>query len=113
MPVRAPVGPVNIASVDCCIGRGLCSIKANEGITNNEFLYCALNAIQDEISNKGAGSTFKAINKDDVYKIQLPKAPINLQNEFAEFVQQIDKLKFSIRTTVIKCNRVNLLEPLL
>ena len=94
MSVRAPVGPVNISSVDCCIGRGLCSINAIPNKTNNEFLYNALIAIQDQITAMGTGSTFKAINKSDVYAIQLPLAPISLQNEFANFVEQVDKLKF-------------------
>jgi type I restriction enzyme S subunit len=100
MSVRAPVGPVNISSVDCCIGRGLCSIDAIQDKTNNEFLYNALIAIQDKISAMGTGSTFKAINKSDVYSIQLPLAPISLQNDFATFVQQIDKLKFSVQKSL-------------
>ncbi len=94
MSVRAPVGPVNISSVDCCIGRGLCSINAIPNKTNNEFLYNALITIQDQITAMGTGSTFKAINKSDVYAIKLPLAPISLQNEFANFVEQVDKLKF-------------------
>ncbi|MDD7622281.1 MAG: restriction endonuclease subunit S [Candidatus Onthovivens sp.] len=94
MSVRAPVGPVNISSCDCCIGRGLCSISGIKGKTNNEFLYCALNAIQDDISQMGNGSTFHAITKNDVYKIQMPAAPIEFQHEFASFVKQIDKSKF-------------------
>jgi len=96
MSVRAPVGPVNISSVDCCIGRGLCSINAIPEKTNNEFLYNALIAIQDQITAMGSGSTFKAINKSDIYSIRLPLAPISLQNQFALFVQQIDKLKFGV-----------------
>ena len=94
MSVRAPVGPVNIASVDCCIGRGLCSINAVKEKTNNEFLYNALNTMQDEISGKGNGSTFSAINKDDVYKLMIPLAQISKQDNFSEFVKLIDKSKF-------------------
>lgn len=100
MSVRAPVGPVNISSVDCCIGRGLCSINAIPNKTNNEFLYNALIAIQDQITAMGTGSTFKAINKSDVYAIQLPLAPISLQNEFANFVEQVDKLKFAVQQSL-------------
>ena len=100
MSVRAPVGPVNISSVDCCIGRGLCSINAIPNKTNNEFLYNALIAIQDQITAMGTGSTFKAINKSDVYAIQLPLAPISLQNEFANFVEQVDKLKFVVQKSL-------------
>ena len=100
MSVRAPVGPVNISSVECCIGRGLCSINAIPNKTNNEFLYNALIAIQDQITAMGTGSTFKAINKSDVYAIQLPLAPISLQNEFANFVEQVDKLKFVVQQSL-------------
>ena len=100
MSVRAPVGPVNIANVNCCIGRGLCSIDAVKGLTNNEFIYNALNAMQDEISKKGNGSTFNAINKDDVYKLRIPNAPINEQDEFSEFVKLIDKSKFVVQQQI-------------
>ncbi len=100
MSVRAPVGPVNISSCDCCIGRGLCAISAKDGVTNNEFIYNSLNAIQDEISLMGAGSTFKAITKNDVFNIEIPFASIELQNKFAEFVKQIDKQKFEIQKSL-------------
>ncbi len=107
MSVRAPVGPLNIASCDCCIGRGLCSINANTNYTNNEFIYYALNAVQDHIASFGTGSTFKAINKLNVCNLLLPNAPIELQNKFADFVQQIDKSKFIVQ------KQIKLLEELL
>ncbi|MCI7220364.1 MAG: restriction endonuclease subunit S, partial [Bacilli bacterium] len=95
MSVRAPVGPVNIASTDCAIGRGLCAMNAKPNKANNEFLYNALNSMQQEIVLSGKdGSTFAAINKDQVYKLLLPQAPIELQNDFSEFVHHVDKLKF-------------------
>lgn len=102
MSVRAPVGPVNISSCDCCIGRGLCSINSKEGLTNNEFIYNALNTIQEEISKMGTGSTFKAITKNDVYNIELPMASIELQNKFALMVNQIDKQKFELEKSLKK-----------
>ena len=95
MSVRAPVGPVNIASCDCAIGRGLCSMNAKPARANNEFLYNALNSMQQEIVLSGKdGSTFASINKDQVFQLLLPNAPINLQNKFSDFVHHIDKLKF-------------------
>ena len=94
MSVRAPVGPVNFSPVKCCIGRGLCGINAKIGKTNNEFLYNALNIMQDEIAGKGVGSTFAAITKKDVYEIKIPNAPIELCDEFSALAQQIDKSKF-------------------
>ena len=102
MSVRAPVGPVNISSCDCCIGRGLCAINSKKGITNNEFIYNALNTIQADIASKGTGSTFKAIIKEDVCNIELPSAPIELQNKFATIVKQIDKQKFEFEKQLEK-----------
>ena len=40
MSVRAPVGDLNIANKDICIGRGLCSIEMKNG--NNQYLYYLL-----------------------------------------------------------------------
>ena len=100
MSVRAPVGPVNISSVNCCIGRGLCAISAKMDITNNEFIYNSLNAMQNEISTLGFGSTFKAITKNDVYNLKVPKASIELQNQFAEFVKLIDEQKSIIEKSL-------------
>ena len=94
MSVRAPVGPVNIANVDCCSGRGLCSIDSIIGKTNNEFLYNALKVMESDIALMGSGSTFKAINKNDIFNLMIPNAPLDLQNEFSLFAQQIDKSKY-------------------
>ena len=96
MSVRAPVGPVNIASDKCCLGRGLCGIVAKPGVSNNEFLFNAIKAMKNEISQKGTGSTFKAISKNDVLDIELPKATMQEQKQFATFVAQVDKSKFAL-----------------
>ena len=63
----------------------------------------ALNSMQQEIVLSGKdGSTFAAINKDQVYKLLLPQAPIELQNEFSDFVHHIDKLKFNVQKRIEK-----------
>ena len=93
--VRAPVGPVNIASQKCCIGRGLASIRAFENYSTTEFLYYMLKFKESEIAQRGTGSTFKAINRDTLYNLVVPKACIELQNQFADFVKHIDKLKYN------------------
>ena len=100
--VRAPVGPVNIASQKCCIGRGLASIRAFENYSTTEFLYYMLKSKESEIAQRGTGSTFKAINRDTLYNLVVPKACIELQNQFADFVKHIDKLKFTIKLSIEK-----------
>ncbi|MBS4763348.1 MAG: restriction endonuclease subunit S [Brachyspira sp.] len=39
MSVRAPVGDLNIANADVCIGRGLCSINGKSNIINRYIFY--------------------------------------------------------------------------
>ena len=100
MSVRAPVGPVNIASTDCCIGRGLCAIRAENGLTNSEFLYNALKVMEPEIALMGNGSTFKAINKKDVYSLLIPVASVQNQESFSKFASLVDKSRFVVQQEI-------------
>lgn len=108
MSVRAPVGPVNFTKVKCCIGRGLCGINSKLGKTNNEFLYYALNILQEEIASKGLGSTFGAITKKDVCEIKIPNAPFELINQFSTFSNLIDKSKFVCHSRYFLCDNLTL-----
>ena len=95
MSVRAPVGAVNIATQDCCIGRGLASIAPKEGKFTTMFIYYALKYMEEDIDRLGTGSTFKAINKESYAKIQMPNAEISDQTKFVSIAEQADKSKFS------------------
>ncbi|MED9899896.1 MAG: restriction endonuclease subunit S, partial [Bacteroidales bacterium] len=94
MSVRAPVGAVNIATQDCCIGRGLASITPKEGKSTAMFIYYALKYMEEDIDRLGTGSTFKAINKESYAKIQMPNAEISDQTKFVSIAEQADKSKF-------------------
>lgn len=104
--VRAPVGDVNITSTECCIGRGLASVRPKKNHSTTWFLFYALKSIQKEIENKGTGSTFKAINKDILYKLQLPKVEIDRQNEFVKLAEQIDKQRFETQKSLEETQRL-------
>lgn len=108
MSVRAPVGPVNISSCDCSIGRGLCSITSKDDLTNNEFLFNALNIIQDEIAQKGTGSIFKAIGKNDIYNIELPIGTIELQNKFSQIAKYMDEQKDVYKKSLKKLEEIQI-----
>ena len=94
MSVRAPVGAVNIATQDCCIGRGLASITPKEGKSTTMFIYYALKYMEEDIDRLGTGSTFKAINKESYAKIQMPNAEISDQTKFVSIAEQADKSKY-------------------
>ncbi|MCR1875134.1 restriction endonuclease subunit S [Paraclostridium bifermentans] len=70
MSVRAPVGDVNIADTTCCIGRGICAIRANEQV-NYKYIYYYLKTIKYKLELMSTGSTFKAINKSVLDSIEL------------------------------------------
>jgi type I restriction enzyme S subunit len=103
--VRAPVGAVNMTLNDCCIGRGLASIRGRQGKIHSEYIFYALRTIEDEISAMGQGATFKAINKDHLYNnVMIPEATVDEQDLFISFVQKTDKSKTELQKSLDNLN---------
>ena len=70
MSVRAPVGAVNIANNDCCIGRGLSALNSKIGSATH--LYYILNGLKVAFAQRNAaGTTFGSITKEDLYSLPL------------------------------------------
>ena len=70
MSVRAPVGAVNIANNDCCIGRGLSALNSKIGSTTH--LYYILNDLRIAFDQRNAaGTTFGSITKEDLYNLPI------------------------------------------
>jgi len=92
MSVRAPVGPVNLAPFNLCIGRGLCAIRPNEDKLNYLFLFYCLKSIEKNIASLATGSTFKAIRKDAVENIKIPLPSIEVQNEIVKELNGYQKV---------------------
>ena len=99
MSVRAPVGELNVTKIECCIGRGVCSIKIN-GELNLEYLFYYLKNIMINIKKLEKGSTFKSINKKEIENIEVLLPPLELQNKFATKIEAIQKLKFEIEKSL-------------
>lgn len=91
MSVRAPVGTVNISCVDCCIGRGLASIRSTK--INKDFLYTYLRLIESKIINLGSGSTFQAITTKQLRDLPITIPSVELQSQFASIVEKIESIK--------------------
>ena len=102
MSVRAPVGSTNIATEQCCIGRGLAAIRPLRGKSTTMFILYSMRSIEDKIADMGVGSTFKAINKEQVYSLPIPLATIEQQNRFVALAEQSDKSKFVIDNYINK-----------
>lgn len=88
MSVRAPVGDLNIAINELCIGRGLASLNMKNG--NNEFLFYLLRAYRDQILNKETGTVFGSINKSGIENLELPFPPFLEQKKIAAILKSLD-----------------------
>lgn len=82
--VRAPVGEINIADQDYCIGRGLAAIRFEEipPIIGKSLLEHAKN----QLRKVAQGSTFEAINKNNLAELKIvniPKAELLLLEKIA------------------------------
>ena len=88
MCVRAPVGKVNITKRKICIGRGLSSIKGLSAI-DSEYLFYFLLTYEKYLCSISTGSTFKAINSNQVKQILFPLAPLQEQKRIVEQIHII------------------------
>ena len=96
MSVRAPVGPTNLANVDCVIGRGLAAIRAGS-LTNQTFLLWVLRSLESEIASRGVGTTFSAISGEELRTTQLPLPLLDEQERIVEILEeQLSRLESAL-----------------
>ena len=88
--VRAPVGEVNIANADCCIGRGVGAIRAKKDV-DSQFLFFYLKSVNSKLDSISGGSTFKAITKNQLEKLEVFLPPITEQKKISLILSTIDK----------------------
>ena len=93
-------GTAAMAEIPLCTNQSICSIVNNEKI-NPEYLMEYLTLEYNELrsaSNGGEGRGGLNLKIIGDFPINVP--PINLQNEYAEFIKQIDKSKFIVQKEI-------------
>lgn len=93
---RAPIGKVAIAGNTFYCNQGFKNIICKEGITPR-YLYTVLLLNVEYLNSLGRGATFKEISKGIVESIRIPVPSMELQEQFAAFVEQTDKSKAAIQ----------------
>lgn len=68
--VRAPVGDLNIADKDICIGRGIAAIRARKPELNNFIFYCLKYNIH-HLLQQGSGTTYASVNRNILENLKL------------------------------------------
>ena len=89
MSVRAPVGDMNVAYEDCCIGRGLGSIRSKDG--HQSFVLYTMLALREQLNVfNGEGTVFGSINRDALNSMPLDIPPKAIMDQFEDIVAPMD-----------------------
>lgn len=102
LSVRAPVGPTNLSPGTVCIGRGLAAIRPDDSLDLKYLLYY-FRYFETQLSAKGTGTTFKAINQKLIKNLEIPIPPLNEQSRIVahieELFSELDKAVGTLKTT--------------
>ncbi|MBE9569996.1 MAG: restriction endonuclease subunit S [Proteobacteria bacterium] len=111
--VRAPVGELNIANVDCCIGRGIGAIRPLS--VNKNFIYYTLLNARNSLASVSQGSTFDAINGKELRSLSLLIPPLPEQKKIAAILSSVDDAIQATQAVINQTRRVKqgLLQQLL
>ena len=108
MSVRAPVGPINIATQSICIGRGLAAIRASDKVNNDYLFYFLLKHESEIVGNVGA--VFNSINKNQIGNIPIPIPPIEEQKQIVAILDKaftaIDQAKANIEKNIVNAKEL-------
>lgn len=89
MSVRAPVGDLNVAHTDCCIGRGLASIQSKNN--HQSFVLYTMFSLKKQLDVfNGEGTIFGSINGNSLNEIPLLIPPSEKLDEFEALVSPMD-----------------------
>ena len=84
------------------MGQRVITMQGKGGLLNNIFLaqYMQSMAFKIDIDKYKTGSSAQGIRSKELQKILIPIPNIELQNKFADFVKQVDKLKFEMEKSL-------------
>lgn len=99
MAVRAPVGELNRAASDCCIGRGVAALHSD---SHPSILYYAMRASGSTWDKfQGEGTVFASVNKKDVHESEIlwikDDRAIRLEEELSALDLRIESLDAEIQ----------------
>jgi type I restriction enzyme S subunit len=105
LSVRAPVGEINIADKQYCIGRGLAAMSFFK--INNSFGVYKVSSVINQLHRKSQGTTFLAISKSDIDNIIItyPKDDQE-QSKIAEILSTIDTVIEKTKAIIEKYQRI-------
>lgn len=89
MSVRAPVGDLNIANEDCCIGRGLAAIHSKD--SHQSFIHYTVVFLHPQLDIfNGEGTVFGCINRDALNNMEVLIPSKSDLDKFEQIVAALD-----------------------
>ena len=97
LSVRAPVGDMNIANSECCIGRGLAALNSRQGFDG--YLFYVMKYFKQVFDRRNSqGTTFGSITKDDLHSLKVAYPQETVLRDFEALVSPMNKMIFSRST---------------
>lgn len=107
--VRAPVGDINVAKEECCIGRGVASIKSKS--CHDSYLFYTMKSLHKLFDSfDGEGTVFGSINKKTLSAIQILLPLDGIVEQFNDVASSFDN---RIRSLSEENSRLSLLRDTL
>jgi type I restriction enzyme S subunit len=106
LSVRAPVGDVNIAPFECCIGRGLAAIRPKVDKLDHLFLFYFLKLEGKRFEALSTGSTFKAIRIQEIEKFSIPLPSAKEQKGIVRVLGVVDLAVAKAGEVIVKTERL-------
>ena len=104
--VRAPIGAMNYAKEECCIGRGLAALTPNREKVVPEYIFWLLKGKNEELNCKGTGSTFKAIGRNILEETLVPNISLEKQTECAIILEKTYRVILSRKQQLQKLDEL-------
>lgn len=97
--IAANIAKTAILGFDACFPDSVVGFQANEKV-NNIFMHFWFLFFQTIIEEQAPESAQKNINLKILSELKVIVPPIELQNQFAEFVHQVDKLRTATQKSI-------------
>lgn len=112
--VRAPVGDINIANENCCIGRGVAAVRHKTGATS--FTYHAMANLEPDFAKfEAEGTVFGSINKQNFESLRVVIPSPEIVSAYESYSAPLDEQIYTLehQSRVLATLRDTLLPKLL
>ena len=89
---------INTKVMSC--NQAIAFAKLDDKITNTIYVYYVIQNLRSMLLNQQRGVRQKNFNLSMIKNISIPLPPLSLQNEFADFVAQVDKSQFACQMVI-------------